>query len=177
MEPSAALTHIPCDVGPEREIAVMEKIVSGGQTGVDRAALRFGLDVGLEVGGYCPAGFRAEDGVIPSRFQPYLVCTERPDYRERTRRNVASADATLIVGRGELAAGTALTRTWCRRLGKPLVVVQIGEDDASDAVASWLQSHSPSVLNVAGPRESTHPGIEAQAYDLLVAVFELLRTS
>jgi hypothetical protein len=167
MKSSAALSDIPFPARTKREIAMIEKIVSGGQTGVDRAALRCGLDLGFEIGGYCPAGYRAEDGSIPERFRVFLVCTDGRDYRERTRLNVATSDATLIISRGPVAAGTALTKSQCRRSGKPHLVVQVLDPDGSREVSEWLARLDPRVLNVAGPRESSSPGIEAQAYELL----------
>jgi hypothetical protein len=167
MKSSAALSDIPFPARTKREIAMIEKIVSGGQTGVDRAALRCGLDLGFEIGGYCPAGYRAEDGSIPERFRVFLACTDGRDYRERTRLNVATSDATLIVSRGPVVAGTALTKSECRGLGKPYFVVQVLDPCGSRNVAKWLARLGPRVLNIAGPRESTSPGIESQAYELL----------
>jgi hypothetical protein len=154
---------------------VLSKIVSGGQTGVDRAALACGLEFGIAIGGYCPAGYRAEDGTIPERFRPFLTCTEGPDYRDRTRLNAATSDATLIVARGTVMAGTGLTRSLCRRLGKPNAVVQVGGAGAAEEAIRWLAAVEPGILNVAGPREGTHPGIEEQAHALLVEVIGALR--
>jgi hypothetical protein len=172
MKSSTVLSDIPCAVGTKREFTVVERIVSGGQTGVDRAALRCGLDLGIAVGGYCPAEYRAEDGMVPEWLRHYLVCTESSDYRERTRLNVSTSDATLIIGRGLLAAGTALTVEHCRTLGRPHIVVQVRDPDAGPIVTGWLERTNPRTLNVAGPRESTHPGIDAEAYALLRSVFD-----
>jgi hypothetical protein len=98
------------------------------------------------------------------------VPTEGAAYRERTRRNVEAADATLIVARGPLAGGTALTESYCRELGRPHLVVDVLDGGAVDAAAAWLARVRPRVLNVAGPRESTHRGIGEQAYALLARV-------
>lgn len=135
----------------------LEKIVSGGQTGVDRAALDAALARGIVVGGWCPAGRRAEDGVIPERYALEELAT--PDYAVRTERNVVDADATLVLNLGELADGTELTVRLARKHRKPCLVVQLeGEPDPCSA-ASWLGGVRAKVLNVAGPRESKRPGV------------------
>jgi hypothetical protein len=81
----------------------LQRIVSGGQAGVDRAALDWAIARGIPHGGWCPAGRIAEDGMIPERYQ--LRETASPGYRERTRRNVEDSDGTLILNLGELDAG------------------------------------------------------------------------
>ncbi len=138
------------------------KIVSGGQTGVDRAALDVALEMGVEAGGWCPAGRRAEDGGIPSHYP--LVETRSSDYAERTASNVRDSDATLIFCRRDPDGGTALTLEEARRIGKPVKVVHPKTFDVSD-VRAWILEHDVASLNVAGPRESEEPGIyqDAQA--------------
>lgn len=107
---------------------MLEKIVSGGQTGVDRAALDAGLTSGIAVGGWCPAGRRAEDGMIPERYP--LLELDSPEYAARTEKNVVDSDATLVLNFGVLADGTALTVQLARKHRKPLHVVQLdGEAD------------------------------------------------
>ena len=83
------------------------KIISGGQTGADRAALDVALTLSLPIGGWCPQGRRAEDGVIPDRY-PLLETPER-NYQARTRRKIEDSDGTLILNLGQLGGGTALT--------------------------------------------------------------------
>jgi hypothetical protein len=140
------------------------RVVSGGQTGVDRAALDVAIALGIPHGGWCPHGRRAEDGVIPARYA--LVEHESADYAARTQANVADADATLILARGPLSGGTALTRDLARRLRKPFLIVELGTGPDPKAVREWLAGHAVGVLNVAGPRESQRPGIgeEARAF-------------
>ncbi len=137
------------------------KIVSGGQTGVDRAALDVGLALGLETGGWCPKGRLAEDGRIPDHYP--LLETPESDYETRTRRNVEDSDGTLILNRGALDGGTALTLECARTAGKPCLVValEVGIDPAS--FQAWLEENAIRVLNVAGPRESKRPGVHAEA--------------
>jgi hypothetical protein len=137
------------------------KIVSGGQTGVDRGALDAAIASGIAHGGWCPRGRRAEDGPIPDRYG--LAETDSPDYPVRTERNVLDSDATLILCRGQPTGGTLFTLRMARRHAKPCLVVDLqGSPDAAD-IHRWLHEHRVEVLNVAGPRESQAPGIAAEA--------------
>ena len=138
--------------------------MSGGQTGVDRAALDVAIALGIPHGGWCPRGRRAEDGVVPAHYA--LVEHASPDYAARTEANVAAADATLILARGALAGGTALTRDFARRLKKPFLIVDLDTRPDPKTVRDWLAGHDVGTLNVAGPRESQRPGIgdEARAF-------------
>jgi hypothetical protein len=141
------------------------KILSGGQTGVDRAALDVALALGLACGGWCPRGRRAEDGKIPDRYP--LLETPSASYRERTRYNVRDADATLVLAKGRLGGGTALTLTSATRCQKPCLVVDLADSTAADTCRAWLKSSAVQVLNIAGPRESECPGIGKLAIALL----------
>lgn len=134
---------------------------AGGQTGVDRAALDAAQAAGVPTGGWCPQGRRAEDGPIPPRYP--LRETPTADYAERTRRNVRDTDATLVLTRGDPADGTALTVETARALGKPLRVVDLDADPEVESIAGWVRAHGVHVLNVAGPRASSAPGIYAAA--------------
>lgn len=137
------------------------KIISGGQTGVDRAALDAALARGLAVGGWCPAGRRAEDGVVPERYA--LEELASTDYAARTEKNVLDADATLVLNLGVLADGTELTVRLAKKQRKPYFVVQLEGNPDSCAAASWLRKLNVQVLNIAGPRESKRPGAYLQA--------------
>lgn len=148
---------------------VVEKIVSGGQTGVDRAALDVALALGIHCGGWCPKGRRAEDGVIPAHYP--LTETTSKDYRIRTKRNVRDSDGTLILMRGSVSGGTALTRRLAQQMDKPCFVVDLSQRPRSDDVLAWLASNNIHVLNIAGPRESNQPDICHQAKKFLRRIF------
>ncbi len=148
--------------------AVVAKIISGGQTGVDRAALDVALTHRIACGGWVPRGRRAEDGPLSS----YYPMREMPDtsYASRTKRNVDASQATLILTRGQPTGGTALTVACAARLGRLCRIVDLqGEPDPVDT-RRWLLENGVGVLNVAGPRESTAPGIYEEAATFLDAV-------
>jgi len=144
-------------------------IVSGGQTGVDRAALDAARALGIPYGGYLPNGRRTEDGALPDDYEG-MIETKSARYPVRTRRNVETADATLILSRGQPDGGTLLTIRTAERLGRPLLCLDLEsltEEEAAAKLAAWLGTMSPGRLNVAGPRESRQPGIQAEARSLL----------
>lgn len=149
-------------------VFVPSKIVTGGQTGVDRAGLELAIAIGIEHGGWCPRGRLAEDGTIPSRYE--LVENDSKDYTVRTRQNVIDSDATLILYEQRLRGGTLLTQRVAKEAGKPHLCVMI-EDAAVAELREWLGRCKPTVLNIAGPRESSFPGISSRALDLLLMVF------
>jgi hypothetical protein len=153
----------------------MLKVVSGGQTGVDRAALDAARAVGLPIGGWCPRGRLAEDGAIAPEYP--LVETPGEDYAERTEWNVRDSDATLVLTRGRPSPGTALTIDLARRLERPLLVLDLRGDPDPDAVVQFLQEKNVGVLNVAGPRESQSAGIGAEARAFLERAFRLLTST
>lgn len=150
---------------PEPYAVRPERIVSGGQSGVDRGALDAAMALGIAHGGWCPGGRRAEDGPIPERYQ--LRETSTAEYRERTERNVLDADATLVLHRGRLRGGTRLTRQLALRHKKPCLTVDLGKPSDEAALRRWLVQNHVRTLNVAGPRESQSPGIARQTEALL----------
>ena len=144
---------------------ILLRIHSGGQTGVDRAALDVAIESGLEHGGWCPQGRKAEDGVIPERY--HLTETTDISYSSRTRLNVEDTDGTLILYRDGLEGGTALTAHLAEELHKPLLMIDVEHPVAEGIFKDWLQQHRIVTLNIAGPRESKQPGIYRQTLDLL----------
>ena len=149
----------------------LEKIVSGGQSGVDLAALEFVFSHGISVGGRSPRGPLAEDGPIPDRF-PGLLETESPDPAVRTTLNVRDSDATLILSHGPLAGGSLLTLQAAARVGKPALHLDLDQIPLAEAAARlrcWLQTLRPGVLNVAGPRASQDSRIAGATQAVLEA--------
>jgi predicted Rossmann fold nucleotide-binding protein DprA/Smf involved in DNA uptake len=142
-----------------------DKIVSGGQTGVDRAALDTAIALGVDHGGWCPQGRLAEDGVIPGHYN--LRETDRPAYPLRTRLNVTDSDGTLILYRDQIQGGTELTAQLAQQLGKPLLALDLATVPDPQQVRRWLIEQQIRTLNVAGPRASSAPGIDRQAADFL----------
>jgi hypothetical protein len=142
------------------------KIVSGGQTGVDRGALDAAIALDIPHGGWCPNGRKAEDGRIPDRYQ--LRETDSPEYFVRTQQNVLDSDATLILTRGRISGGTELTLRLAERHRRPRLVVDLDSSPDPAEVRRWLEEHRVETLNVAGPRESQNPGISDMAREFLV---------
>ena len=155
------------------------KIVSGGQTGVDRGALQAAMDLGLAWGGWAPKGWRAENGTIPPLYRTNMQEHASANYLGRTRRNVIDSHATLIITNTyPLSGGTLKTRFFCEEAMRSHFVVSLGESDAVGKVQRWLaqffaKEHPvPFVLNVAGPRESKASGIQNRTCAFLVDVLQ-----
>ena len=157
---------MPSERTPSGDLPV-EKIISGGQTGVDRAALDVARGLGIAAGGFCPKGRRAEDGPIPMRYP--LHETDSRAYAERTRRNVRAADATLVLTGQAPVGGTALTLRMAREAGTPCRHVRLPATKKRVAhTRRWLVEGDVRTLNVAGPRASEEEGI----YDAARAFLE-----
>lgn len=138
------------------------KIVSGGQTGVDRAALDAALALNVAVGGWCPEGRKSEDGAIP----PHYPLQELPGsgYSDRTRQNVLDSDGTVIIYFEYLSGGTELTAMICMKEQKPYLLIdasELGETRAAKRIYEFVKEFNIQTLNVAGPRASGEP----KAYD------------
>ncbi len=149
----------------------LKKIVSGGQTGVDRGGLDAALDAGFGCGGWCPAGRLAEDGPIPERY----VMTELAGsgYEKRTRQNVLDSDGTAILYFGLLEGGTLQTRDYCVTHGKPVEAVdatRASPDEAAARIGAFIARHRIEVLNVAGPRASKQPAAHDYARETIARV-------
>jgi hypothetical protein len=144
-------------------------IISGGQTGADRAALDFAIEYGLPHGGWCPRGRLAEDGPIPASYE--LQETPSRKYAQRTEWNVRDSDATLAISMSAAPqGGTRLTIELAQRLGKPLLhVCQETAAESGARIHAFLQEHKVQILNVAGPRESQEPEITALVKSVLIA--------
>ena len=140
------------------------KVLSGGQTGVDRGALDAALAAGVPCGGWCPQGRRAEDGRIPDRYP--LVELEGGGYLERTEANVIDSDATVFIYFGEMTGGTAETLRFCLAHGRPFLLLdgtELSPARAAERIATFAGTHGVVRLNFAGPRASGQPCAHAFA--------------
>lgn len=149
---------------PTKKLPI-QKIVSGGQTGVDRAALDFGLAFNIPIGGWCPKGRQAEDGSIPSHYP--LQETPSPKPSQRTEWNVRDSDGTLVLTCGNPTGGTALTIRLGKHHHRPHLVIDLNTHPKPSEAFPWLIQHNIHVLNIAGPRQSTFPAIYQLAYAFL----------
>ncbi len=152
------------------------KIISGGQTGVDRAALDAALRAGAACGGWCPEGRKAEDGPIADRYP--LKELPGGGYRQRTLKNIEAGDATLIVYFATLSGGTELTLAGCINRGRPYLLLDGLEVSVERAVIRTLQfvvEKGVTVLNVAGPRASGDARGYAYTFELISALLDQFR--
>jgi hypothetical protein len=138
---------------------LLDKIISGGQTGADRAALDWAIGHGIAHGGWCPRGRLAEDGPIDPLYQ--LVETPSGDYSERTEWNVRDSDGTVVFStRLELFGGSKDTVASARKHRRPIIhISREGTEDPADALREFIRASDVRILNVAGPRQSEEPGI------------------
>lgn len=151
------------------------KIVSGGQTGVDRGALDAALGAGFACGGWCPAGRKAEDGPIPDRYP--VIEMPGASYEQRTRRNVMDSDGTLILHFGEITGGTLKTLRLCKHLKKPVLTVDAATMSpglAAEKLCEFLRRENIETLNVAGPRTSGAPEAHAYAQQTIASTLGLI---
>ena len=172
-------------------VSELTKVISGGQTGVDQAALRAARDCGFEMGGWCPPGRMCEAGVIPAEFPLEETEQDRsldaPDVprSQRTEWNVRDSDGTLVIRSGEASLSDAATggaadrgTDWAmqcaERYGRPLLICDVSDPNAKQKVQEWLKRIPIRVLSVGGPAENSSPGIGDRAYRLFRAVFEEL---
>jgi hypothetical protein len=149
------------------------KIISGGQTGVDRAALDVALKHGIECGGWCPAGRLDESGKIPDRYPVKEL--EQGGFAERTLQNVRDSDGTLIIYIGELRGGTEQTARFCVEKDRPNQLIdasRISTEDAAQLIVDFVREHKIDILNVAGPRQSEWPN----GYDYAFRALDIFLT-
>lgn len=167
----SALRKLFCRLGyPTQQrsmMAMIAKIVSGGQAGVDRAALDAAIELGVHHGGWCPKRRLAEDGPIPVRYA--VRETPSSDYPQRTEWNVRDSDGTLVLISGQMGGGTRLTIQIAQRLGKPHLVVELDAGFVAAEIDPWVETNRIAVLNVAGPRETTSPGCYEKARAVMLA--------
>ncbi len=154
--------------------AIIEKIISGGQTGADRAALDFAIENKIPHGGWVPRGRRSEDGKIPEKYG--LKEAPTPEYDRRTELNACHSDGTLIISHGKLQGGSALTRRMAEKYSRPLLHIDLSatiESEAALSVVRWMRQNRVKILNVAGARASRDPDIYGATRSLLSAVLQI----
>ena len=152
---------------------MIKKIVSGGQTGADQAALDVAIDLGIPHGGWIPKGRKTEKGVLPTKYK--LKEMANFSYPKRTEKNVLDSDGTLIIYHGKLTGGSALTRKMAKKHGRPWIHLDLDKlsiSDASKVIISWIDRNGIQVLNVAGSRASKDPEIYETTVEILKTVLE-----
>ena len=154
---------------------MIERVVSGGQTGVDRAALDTALELEIPCGGWCPKGRRSEDGTLNGMYP--LQETPSSRYPQRTEGNVKDSDGTLVLYRELLTGGSAYTVELAQQHDRPCLVLDLVTNPVRETVLEWVDQHQIHVLNVAGSRESGSPGIYQEACRLLRLVLSMEKKS
>lgn len=161
---------------------MIEKIVSGGQTGVDQAALLMARELGIKVGGWCPKGGLDENGrcILEQYSSMKEARTTNPN--ERTKLNIEDSDGTLIIVPSiplseKIKDGTLLTIEYVKETKKPYLIISLNDPNSSDPFKNWLSENDIKILNIAGPRESNSPGINQQSSELLREIIGNLQHS
>ncbi len=154
---------------------MLNKIISGGQTGADQGALDAAISLGIDHGGWLPKGRKTETGALPLSYR--LKEMDSANYASRTMKNVIDSDGTLIISHGALTGGSALTRTLAQQHLRPFLHANMSRwssATAANQIFQWITHHHISLLNVAGPRASSDARIYAVTMDVLKAVVKLM---
>ncbi len=162
----------------------LQKVISGGQTGVDQAALRAATELDFKIGGWCSPGRMSRRGLIPKEFPlletEYERSTLAPDIprSQRTEYNIRDSDATLVLKPDHAGKdpGTIWTIKCARLYKKPCYIINPYVPEVEKSIIGWLSKTPIEVLNIAGPAEETSPGIYQQAYNLLVRIFTNIKS-
>ena len=150
------------------------KIISGGQTGADIAGIDAAIDLGIDYGGSIPKGRRTEDGILANKYDK-IIELKTTSYPVRTEKNIVDSNATLIFTYDKMGSGSALTVKLVLKHSKPCLHINLSQKNDSEAVkevSEWLYNVKPAVLNVAGSRESTSPGIYSRVYNIMEKCLE-----
>ena len=153
---------------------MIDKIISGGQTGVDQAALDVAIKLGIPYGGAIPKGRKTENGVLPQKY----IMQEMPtsNYADRTEKNVIDSDGTLIISRGWLSDGSEYTRKMAMKHHRPWLHIDLSKSakfHAATSIVSWIVQNRVRILNVAGPRASKDPEIYLDALNVIESAYYL----
>ncbi len=158
----------------KRGCPMIDKIVSGGQTGVDQAGLDVAIKLGIPYGGWIPKGRKTENGPLPQKYSMQEMPTSR--YSDRTEKNVVDSDGTLIISRGQLTDGSEYTRKMAMKHHRPWLHIDITKDakfHAATRIVSWIFDNEIRKLNVAGPRASKDPEIYLDAMNIIESAYYL----
>ena len=149
-------------------------IISGGQTGVDRAALDIAIQNNIKHGGYGPKGRLAEDGIIPNKYN--LIETHSIDYNYRTKKNINNADATLILYFDKLNGGTLYTKNYCKKHCKQYYMLNMNKIFHADLneIHQWIINNNFRIINIAGPRDDKN-NIYIRSKEILSIIFTNLQ--
>jgi hypothetical protein len=153
---------------------MIEKIISGGQTGVDQAALDAAIKLGITYGGWIPKGRKTENGPLPEKYEMQVMSSA--NYSQRTEQNVIDSDGTLIISRGSLTDGSEFTRKMAMKHNRPWLHIDISEHakfNAATNIVSWISENGIRILNVAGPRASKDPEIYLNALNIIESAYYL----
>jgi hypothetical protein len=155
---------------------MLTKVISGGQTGADRAGLIAAKACGLETGGWMPLGYIAQDGKHPEYADQYGIQEHAsPMYPPRTRMNASKSDGTLRIAADWTSRGEILTLNEVKRAKRPYIDIDYNDPRPVDDVITWLKAYGIKTLNVAGNTERTAPGIQKFATEYLTEVFQTLK--
>lgn len=149
----------------------ISKIISGGQSGVDRSALDFSLQFNIDCSGWCPKGRMAEDGIIPIKYP--LIETKETEPIYRTIKNIEASDGTLIIYRKNLDKGSHQTLDYAQKIEVPVLLFDLSKLTSVDEIQNWIISNQINILNIAGSRESNSPGIYHETFDFLKKIQHL----
>lgn len=161
---------------------MLKKIVSGGQTGVDRCALDVAIELNYEYGGWCSRGRKAEDGIIDQVTYSNLIETSTDEYPQRTKFNVTDSDGTLIIinsGENSIGRRTKLTINTAKKYKKPLFIFNLNENNINlneIKIIEWILTNNIQILNITGPREETTPGIHSLTQHFLRSLLNKIRS-
>lgn len=154
---------------------MLKKIISGGQTGADRAGLDTAIAKGIPHGGWIPKGRKTEDGLLPDKYN--LSEMTSTSYPKRTEKNILDSDGTLIISHGKITGGSSLTRKLAKQHEKPWIHLNMNDlsiKEAAEQLSRWIKGHDIQTLNVAGSRQSKDPDIYDKTKEVLKEAIESL---
>ncbi len=155
-------------------VSLIKKIISGGQTGADRAALDFAIEVGIPHGGWVPKGRKAEDGSVPAQYNLQEMPTS--SFPARTEQNVVDSHGTLIISHGRLSGGSLRTKNLAGQHKRPYLHIDLTKTNgfmAAAKIINWISAYGIETLNVAGPRASKDPQIYNETLKVLKAFYHM----